>query len=79
MDIALGPSTSMHIETQTLVLSEQCACTTCADLENFVREGPTLRGFLLVFVVIFLVDWGWVDLNSTISEPSSACQQNAIK
>ena len=43
----------------------------CADPESFVRGGPILMGF-------FLVCKGRDDLNTTISGPSSPCQQNAI-
>ena len=44
--------------------------TACADLNSFVREGPTLT--------CFLIDEGRKDQNTTLSGPSSARQQNAI-
>ena len=43
---------------------------TWADPEVFVREVSNFD----VFVVVFLVDEGWEDPNTTISGPSSACQ-----
>ena len=47
----------------------------CADPESFVRGGPTMTTSFLFFV---LVDEGREDLNTTISGPSSALQQNVI-
>ena len=49
-----------------------CSLYPCADPESIVRGGPTLTGF---FRGVFKVD----DLNTTISGPSLARQQNAIK
>ena len=43
----------------------------CADPGIFVRGGPNLTMF-------FLVDEGREGPKTTISGPSSACQQNAI-
>ena len=43
----------------------------CADPESFVRGGPTLT--------FFQVDEGRKDPKPTLSGPSSARQQNAIK
>ena len=43
----------------------------CADPESFVRGGSN-------FDNVFLVDEERKDPNTTISGPSSACQQNAI-
>ena len=42
---------------------------TCADPGSFIRGGPTLTTF---FVVVFLVDEGREDSNTTKSEPSWA-------
>ena len=47
----------------------------CADPESFFRRGPTLTTF---FLFRFLVDEGREDSNTTLSGPSSACQQYAI-
>ena len=58
-----------------LKLDSPCLLFPCADPESFVRGGPTLTGFFLFF---FLVDEGREDPNTTISEPSSSCQQNGI-
>ena len=43
----------------------------CADPESYVRGGPTLT-------LIFVVDEGSEDQNTTIGGPSSARQRNAI-
>ena len=48
--------------------------TSCADLESFVRVGPSLT----FFFVVFLVDEGRKDQNTTISRTSLAHQGNAI-
>ena len=50
-------------------------CNTCVDPESFVGGGGPTVTFLVLF---FLVDEGREDPNTTISGPSSACQQNAI-
>ena len=54
-----------------------------ADPESFVMiGGPTLTTFFFCFVavfVVFFVDEGIEDPNTTISGPSSARQRNAIE
>ena len=45
-----------------------------ADPERFVRGGPTLTTLF-----VFLVDEWREDPKTTLSGPSSACQQKAIK
>ena len=45
---------------------------TCADSESFVRGGPTLT-------MLFLVDEGWDDPNTTTSGPSLARERKAIE
>ena len=50
---------------------------TYADPESFVIEGPTLTTFFLVwllFLLLFFLDEGIEDPNTTISGPSSARQ-----
>ena len=49
--------------------------TYLADPESFFRGGPTLTTFLFL---LFLVDEGREDPNTTISRPSSARQRNVI-
>ena len=50
----------------------------CADLERFVIGGPTITTFFLFFVVLYFLDEGKGDPNTTISRPSSARQRIAI-
>ena len=50
----------------------------CADTESFVRGGPALT-FFWFFLLVFLVDEGRQDPNTTICRPSSAGQQNVNK
>ena len=50
----------------------------CMDPESYARGGPTLTAFFY-FIFFLLVDEGRKDPNTSISGPSSARQQNAIK
>ena len=46
----------------------------CTDPESFIRGGPTIGRFF----VLFLVDEGRKDPNTTEIWPSPACKRNAI-
>ena len=53
-------------------INAKIAYASCADPENFVRGGPALTTFFLVYE-------GREDPNTTISGPLSARQRNAIR
>ena len=58
------------------LIQEGLLSVTCGDPESFFRGGPTLTIFFIYFL---LVEEGRGDPSTTISGPSSAHQQNAIK
>ena len=47
----------------------------CADPESFVRGGPNMITF---FIIFYLVDKGIEDPNINVNGPSSARQRNPI-